>query len=111
MVSLDTVFDLLRKERRRYALYYLEQQEGRVSIEEVAEQVAKWEDDSPGDPAPGRYDRVELSLHHTHLPKTARADFIEYDSENGEINVHGTPTELDAVLTVAEVLEDGDHAD
>ncbi|WP_122090732.1 DUF7344 domain-containing protein [Halalkalicoccus subterraneus] len=106
MVSLDTVFDLLRKERRRYALYYLDRREGQVSIEELTEQVARWEDESPGEPAPEKYDRVELSLHHTHLPKTASADFIEYDAEAGDINVHGTPTEFDAVLTVAEVFEE-----
>ncbi|MCL7419199.1 MAG: hypothetical protein M8354_15390, partial [Halalkalicoccus sp.] len=84
-------------------------QEGRVSIEEVAEQVAQWEDDSAGDPTPEKYDRVALSLYHTHLPKTADADFIEYDAEEGVITVHGTPTEFDAVLTVAEVFDDKDE--
>nr|WP_255767200.1 hypothetical protein [Haladaptatus halobius] len=41
MVSLDRVFDLLGKQRRRYALYYLEQQEGPVTVYEVTEQVAE----------------------------------------------------------------------
>ncbi|MDL5362926.1 hypothetical protein [Halalkalicoccus sp. NIPERK01] len=110
MVSLDTVFDLFSKERRRYALYYLDQQEGRVSIEEVAERVAKWEADCEDDLTPEEYDRIVLSLHHTHLPKTASAEFIEYDAEKGEVNVHGTPAEFEAVLTVAKVLENEDEA-
>lgn len=105
MASLDTVFELLRTERRRYALYYLDQQEGSASIEEVAEEVAKREKDSDGELAPEQYDRIELSLHHTHLPKTAGAEFIEYDAEAGEVTVQGTPPEYDAVLTVAKVLE------
>lgn len=110
MVSLDTVFDLLSNERRRYALYYLDEQEGQVSIEEVAEQVAKWEAD--GGVPEARYDRIELSLHHAHLPKTTNADFIEYDSKAGEVYVHGSPdAEFDTVLTVAEVLEGKDESD
>jgi hypothetical protein len=105
MVSLDTVFDLLRNERRRYVLYYLDEQEGEVSIEEVTKQVTEWEGDEGSVPSE-RYDRIELSLHHTHLPKTAAAEFIEYNAAEGVINVHGTPPEFDAVLTVAEVFED-----
>ncbi|ADJ13532.1 DUF7344 domain-containing protein [Halalkalicoccus jeotgali] len=111
MVALNTVFDLLRKERRRYALYHLDQQEGTVPIEELTEQVARWEDDSEDEPTTEEYERVELSLHHTHLPKTANAEFIEYDAEAGEVNVRGTPAEFEAVLTIAEVLEDGGRSE
>ncbi|MEM4780252.1 MAG: hypothetical protein QXG03_01600 [Halalkalicoccus sp.] len=104
MVSLDTVFDLLRSERRRHVLYYLDEQEGRVPIEELTEEIAAGE--ANGELPEEAYDRIELSLYHTHLPKTAKAEFVEFDAAAGEVYVHGSPeAEFDAVLTIAEVLE------
>ncbi|MCH7661040.1 MAG: hypothetical protein IH933_10855 [Euryarchaeota archaeon] len=106
MMSLDTVFDLLRSERRRHVLYYLDEREGQVSVEEVTEEIAREETDD-GEIPPEKYEQIELSLHHTHLPKSAVAEFIEYDAEAGEVYVHGSPDEeFDTVLTVAEVLDE-----
>lgn len=105
MVTLDTVFDLLRNERRRYVLYYLDEQEGRVSLEELTEEIAKGEANDSEILAED-YEEVELSLHHTHLPKSTAAEFIEYDVEKGEVYVHGSPdAEFDTVLTIAEILD------
>ena len=83
MVSLDRVFDLLSNERRRYALYYLEQHDGPVPIDEVAEQVAEWETDgAPSSIPEEKFDRVEVSLYHNVLPKAAEAKYVEYDPED-----------------------------
>ncbi|WP_162991605.1 DUF7344 domain-containing protein [Halostella salina] len=43
MESLNTLFDIFSKERRRYALYALDQADGPIGIQELANQVREWE--------------------------------------------------------------------
>lgn len=106
MATLDTVFDLFSKKRRRYALYYLDQHSGTVSVNEVVDYVANLESNAPDGNIPDEeYDRIELTLRQVHLPKAAEIDSIEYDRDEGEINIQGTPTEFDAIVTIAKVLE------
>lgn len=110
MEPLDRVFDLLRRERRRYALYYLEQHDGPVSIDEVAEKVAKWETDGPPASIPEeKFEQIEVDLYHTDLPKAANAKYVEYDPEEGSVEVTGTPPKVDAIITVAKVMERPDR--
>lgn len=47
MVTLDTLFKLLENERRRYALYYLYEQDGPVGVKELIETIEDWEDNPP----------------------------------------------------------------
>lgn len=104
MEALDTVFELLGKERRRYALYYLEQQDEPVSIEELATVLEDWEDNGTG-PAPDQYEDIMVSLKHHHLPKAADAQYIEYDPAADEIQITGEPAEFRVILSVAEAIE------
>lgn len=110
MEALDTVFELLRKERRRYALYYLEQQDEPVTIEEVAAVLQEWENGSSG-PATDEYENIVVSLDHHHLPKAADAKYIEYDREADEIQITGEPAEFQVILSVAEAIEQPDKED
>ena len=106
MVSLDRVFDLLSKERRRYALYYLEQQDGPVSIDTVAEQVAEWETNGATVSVPeDKFQEIEVDLHHNDLPKAAEVEYIEYDPEGEMVEVSGTPPEVNALISVAKTIE------
>lgn len=106
MVSLDRVFDLLSKERRRYALYYLEQQDGLVTVDEVAEQVVEWETNPTTVSIPEeKFEQIEIELHHNDLPKAAEAKYIEYDPEEGVVEVTGTPPEFTAIVSVAKAIE------
>ncbi|MCL7416866.1 MAG: hypothetical protein M8354_03380 [Halalkalicoccus sp.] len=61
-ITPDTAFDLLRAPRRRYVLHYLHEHAGPVTITELSEWVARHEPDADAE-------RVEVSLHHSHLPK------------------------------------------
>lgn len=107
---LDRVFDLLSDERRRYALYYLEQQDGPVPIEEVAEQVTEWETDSTTNLIPDdKYEQVKRELHHKDVPKSAEAKFIEYDSDDEVVEVTGTPHAFHAIISVAKTIERPDR--
>lgn len=106
MASLNRIFDLLSKERRRYALYYLERQDGPVSIDELAERVIEWETDPAVVSIPEeRFERVEIELLHNHLPKASEAEYVEYYPERREVEVTGTPPEFNAVISVAEIIE------
>ncbi|WP_425493568.1 DUF7344 domain-containing protein [Natronosalvus vescus] len=58
MVSLDRIFDLLSNERRRYALYYLDQKDGPVPVDEVAEQGTEWETEGAPSSIPGESSTV-----------------------------------------------------
>ncbi|MFP8891505.1 hypothetical protein ACLI4U_17315 [Natrialbaceae archaeon A-CW2] len=102
MVEVDAVLELLGAQRRRYALYFLEEQSEPVPIEAVAEAVAAME--AAGDDAPGPAD-VKVSLHHNHLQKAGEYEFIQYDSEKGVVELLDSPPQFDLLLTVANVLE------
>lgn len=108
MKSLDHVFQLLNRERRRFALYYLEEAGRPVPVGELAEKVAEWEASRPaegGHDEHGEFDDVVLSLVHQHLPKAAEAEFVEYDHEEGVVRLTGTPAEFDVVLSVSKAIE------
>lgn len=104
METLDQLFGILSKERRRYALYALDQADGPVGIEELANQIRRWEEAERGI-ATEEFEKIVLSLKHTHLPKASRAKYIEYDRDQNEIRISGDPTELQIILTVSEAIE------
>lgn len=106
MVSLDTVFDLLSDERRRYVLYHLKDQGGEISIEELLETVASWETNTQPSDVPDDFLReVKLELQHLHLPKASNVEFIEYVPEDGVVRVRGQPSEFKTVVTIARLIE------
>ena len=113
MNALDEVFELLGRERRRYALYYLRQRDGPVTVEELAEAIAEWErDDAEHGPEDERFEEVVLSLNHAHLPKIESADSIEYDRENDRVRIADTAGKAEIFISIAERLErPGDDID
>ncbi|XVH32638.1 DUF7344 domain-containing protein [Haloferacaceae archaeon DSL9] len=110
MVTLDTVFELLTDERRRYALYYLSEQSGPVTVEELGATITEWEENPPelGD-ASSTFEDVIIELKHTHLPKSAEVDFIQYDPEQNVVQVQGAPREFDAFVSIAQLIEKPDE--
>ncbi len=85
-LSRNELFDVLSNERRRCALYYLQQQEGTVELTDVVDYVTAWQyGESLSELDSGQRMRVYSALHQAHLPKLDSAGFIDYDSENGTI--------------------------
>lgn len=76
-LAASDIFPLLASDRRRNVLHYLTQQVGSVSLGELAEQIAIWEDDPTFD----QYGRILTSLHHTHLPSLVDGGLVRYDSD------------------------------
>lgn len=106
MKALDDVFQLLYRERRRYALYYLKEAGRPVSVDELAEEIAEWESGpSSNTEEHGEFEDVVLTLEHQHLPRAAEAAFIEYEPEESVVRLTGTPAEFDVVLAVSRALE------
>lgn len=94
-LSATDIFPLLADDRRRNVLHYLSQQVGTVSLGELSEQLAVWEDD----PTYDCYERILTSLHHTHLPKLVDGGLVRYESE--QETVKG----LDAIESVRPYLD------
>ena len=100
-LSQDTIFDLLSSARRRYTLWYLHQQPDPVHLQDLAEEIAAWENDTePENLTDQDRKRVYVSLYQTHIPKLEEAGVIEYDGETGEIRLVARGGELGEHLGV-----------
>ncbi|EFW91186.1 hypothetical protein ZOD2009_15201 [Haladaptatus paucihalophilus DX253] len=94
-LSEDQIYHLLQNERRRNVLRYLHDTEGQVSMRDIAEQVAAWENDSTVQSiTSSERQRVYIPLYQSHLPKLDEEGVIEYDQSRGTV----TKTETANVL-------------
>ncbi|SFS98186.1 DUF7344 domain-containing protein [Halostagnicola kamekurae] len=79
----NVLFDALGSHRGRYALQICLQSEGKVSISDLASQVAAWEYDKPlSAVTQTERKRVYTSLSQHHLPKLERAGLLEIDDKS-----------------------------
>jgi hypothetical protein len=90
---------MLSNQRRRYVLYYLNQHPGTVSLRDLAERIAAWENDVAVDELDYKQrKRVYTSLHQTHLPKLDEVGIVDYDRGEGTIALADRAAELDIYL-------------
>lgn len=94
MASIDRIFELLSKERRRYALDSLDQHDGPVPVDEIAEEL---------------FERIGVELHHVESPKAAETTYIQYDREERVVELTGPPPAFDAIISIAEGIERPDR--
>jgi hypothetical protein len=84
--SRERLAAAVRNPRRRYALYYLHQQSGPVSVEEMARQVAAWERTAtPDEVAPERAAMVAASLRRRHVPALVEYGLAAYDGHSDRV--------------------------
>jgi len=104
--SLDVVFDLLSNSRRRYALYYLnDQSDGVATLETLTENVIAFEQQTGATDEGHTTDRhasVRTELTHTHLPKLEDAGILEHDRRSETVRYWRQPS-------VEEWLEHAHH--
>lgn len=81
---VDTLLDTLAHNVRREVIYYFEQCTGAETVA-FAELVRHIDDRTPGQDSDG----LEIELVHSHLPKLAERDWLEYDRQSGEIRYYG----------------------
>jgi hypothetical protein len=95
-LSLDTIFEILKNQRRRYVLQYLREAEGSsVQLNELADQVAAWENDKPvGLVSSNERKRVYVGLYQCHLTKMDESRVIDFDQYRGNVETRPEIQEL-----------------
>lgn len=87
----DRLFRTLANSRRRRVITVLADVE-ETSVETLARRVAAREARTdPDDVSEQTVDRVEVSLHHSHLPAMAGIDLLAYDRESDSVSYEGHP--------------------
>jgi hypothetical protein len=105
-LSPDQAFDILSNRRRRYALHYLSSNPGGETLQELARQLAAWENAiDPDEVSKKQQKRVYVSLYQTHIPKLEAEGVVDHDDESGLITLTGRATD---VTTYLQEDEDGD---
>lgn len=87
--SRDAMLEVLSNQRRRFTIHYLKQQNGdHITVSELADRVASWENDKEIDELTHRErKRVRNALRQFHLPKMDDYGFIEYNSRRGTVTL------------------------
>jgi predicted transcriptional regulator len=81
-LSNDDLYEVLADKRRRYAIHYLKQCREPVSVRELAEQVAAWENAKSVDALRSQErKRVYIALYQSHLPSLDEAGLVHYDED------------------------------
>lgn len=95
-LSTDSVFETLSNRRRRYVLHYLKTVGGTVTVRDLSEQLAAWENEVERAQVTSK-DRKRLytALHQTHLPKMQKLRVVKYDRDRGTVTATTSLTEFD----------------
>lgn len=101
--SLDAVLGVLANQRRRYAIYYLQDQTT-ATLQEVADQVAAWEHESEQAVESIPNDRMYADFYHRHLPMLSDANVIDYDPRE-ELVRYDCPKQLERVVDIVRWVE------
>jgi hypothetical protein len=98
-LSKDTIFHILQVQRRRLTLQYLHGRTGSVSLRDLAEQVAAWENEmSVVELTSKERQRAYISLYQTHLPTLDTEGIIEYNKDRGTIRRTSRADQFDPYL-------------
>lgn len=86
-LPLEEVFMLLKNERRRLVLQYLESQADKeATLDELARHVAAAENDQSVEAiSTDQRRRVYIGLYQVHLPRLDRFGVVEYDQNRGTV--------------------------
>lgn len=91
-LSLDTIFELLCRRRRRYALYVLYRSDSDgMGLEELASRIDRLEAGDE-DGRSGGTETIETVLRERHLPRLVEAHVVDFDERSEAIRYHGQPS-------------------
>lgn len=101
-VPLDTVYDILRNERRRLILHYLVSvPDHEAAIGSLATQIAAWENGIPHSAVTSTLrKRTYNTLQQTHLPRMDEAGLVDYDHHRGTVVLAVKPRQVEIFLGV-----------
>lgn len=104
MSSLDRRLKALSNQRQRHIIYLLEERDGPISIEELAAHIADHEEPTEPESSDQRT-RLKIELYHNHLPKLADEDFIQFDRDEGRLELAKLPSNASKLIAVAKDLD------
>lgn len=106
-LPLDEVLMLLKNERRRLALQYLESlPDEETTLDDLALHVAAAENDrSVDNVSTDQRRRVYIGLYQVHLPRLDRFGVIEYDKDRGIVALTANG-QFDRFLTTGELVDE-----
>jgi hypothetical protein len=82
----DVLFEILKNQRRRDALTYLRENDGRATLSDMAEYIAARENDTTVEQlTSSQRKRVYIGLYQCHLPKMDAAGVVDFDKNRGTI--------------------------
>jgi hypothetical protein len=86
--SRDGMLEVLSNRRRRFAVHVLKQRREAVTVSDLAERIAGWENDKDAEHLTYQErKRVRNALRQFHLPKMDDYGFVEYDSQRGTVRL------------------------
>jgi hypothetical protein len=98
-LSKDEIFELLKNRRRRDVLEYLLAVDRTVTLSELAEHIAAWENDVDVQALnSSQRKRVYVALYQTHLPKMDQTGIVEYNQDRGRISLSENASVLETYL-------------
>ncbi len=86
------VFHILGNDRRREIICTLAEEDGGLSVSDLARQIAQKEEDV--DSSKNLYKSVYVSLQQTHLPKLAKKDIVVYDKDAQRVEPGSTFSQI-----------------
>lgn len=105
-LTQNEAYDLLSNPRRRYVISYLRKHGEPMSVSDLSDAVAAWENEQPVEELTDRQvKRVYVSLYQTHLPKMNDAGLLDYDRETGIVRSTSAVAELDDYMPESQTAE------
>lgn len=98
-LSVDSLFDLLSDWRRRRVLWHLDTSDGPSSVADLAEMLAADSNSEVGS------DRIQVTLHHSILPRLSTEGFVDYDRENRSVSLTESGGQLRPYLEFARAFD------
>lgn len=98
-LTKDVLFELLKNQRRREALNFLREQDGRTTLSDMAEHIAAKENDTTvAQLTSSQRKRVYIGLYQCHLPKMDSAGIVDFEKNRGTIELLPAAEQLDPFL-------------
>lgn len=102
-LTQDEAYDLLSNSRRRFVISHLRKRGRPIQLDELAAEVAAWENDLPADELTDQHrKRAYVSLYQTHIPKLEEAGIVEFDSDEGTVTLRDGISQLEQFLPTTE---------
>lgn len=95
-LPLDGIFEILKNQRRRYTIKFLNRQEGTVTLSDLAEHVAAEECETTVEAlSSAQRKRAYVGLYQCHLPKMDEMGIVDFNSDRGMISLGPNAEQLD----------------